>query len=115
MSSAPANKAPAGKAQRHSSVSTLRDMIIVAFYYRKMVAVVIGVGFAVAILAFLISPVRYTARLQLMLLAGSQTASMLGLSTGNLAIDTGRAANSEAELLRSRELLAQVVEKLGPA
>lgn len=113
MSSAPASKPAARKEQRHGSSATLRDMIIVALYYRKMVAAIIAAGFVLAILAFLITPVRHTARLQLMLLGGSQTASMLGLSTGNLAIDTGRAANSEAELLRSRELLSLVVEKLG--
>ena len=97
MSSAPASKPAARKEQRHGSSATLRDMIIVALYYRKMVAAIIAAGFVLAILAFLITPVRHTARLQLMLLGGSQTASMLGLSTGNLAIDTGRAANSEAE------------------
>ncbi len=89
-------------------------MIVVALYYRKMVLSIVGAGLLLAAAAYIVSPVRHTARMQLMLLAGSETASMLGLSTGNNAIDTTRAANSEAELLRSRELLAQVVEKLGP-
>jgi len=90
-------------------------MIVIALYYRKLVASIAAIGLVLAVFAFSVTPVRYTARLQMMLLGGTQTASLLGLATGNLANDTTRAANSEAELLRSRELLTKVVEQLGPA
>jgi len=105
----------AAAAPRKQSISTLRDFVIVAFYYRKMVAWILCVGFGLAVLAFIFSPVRFTAHLQLMLVGGAEAASAAGLSTGNTSTDTTRLTNSEAEFLHNRAFLSKVAEAVGPA
>lgn len=100
-------------AQRKPSISTLRDFVIVAFYYRKMVAIIVAVGFVLAVVAFIFSPVRFTAHLQLMLLAGSDSSANPGASASSA--DTTRLANSEAEFLHNRTFLTKVAEVVGPA
>ena len=95
---------------------TLRDLISVAFYLQRLVAAILLVSMAIAILAWYASPVRYTAKVQLLVLAGREQSSAQGLDApAILSIDGIRATNSEVEFLRDRSILRQMVETIGPA
>ncbi|HMA48459.1 MAG TPA: hypothetical protein VKP60_01835 [Magnetospirillaceae bacterium] len=104
----------AAPAARKQSISTLRDFVIVAFYYRKMVSMIVGAGFVLAVIVFIFSPVHFTAHLQLMVVGGAEAAQAAGISTGNTSTDTTRLANSEAEFLHNRAFLSTVAEAVGP-
>ena len=110
---APSDAKPQAAAPRKPSISTLRDFVIVAFYYRKMVGIIVAVGFVLAVITFIFSPVRFTAHLQLMLLTGAESSANPGAGTSSA--DTTRLANSEAEFLHNRTFLTKVAEVVGPA
>ncbi len=111
-----ADSAGGDAAARRPSKMTLRDFVIIAFYYRRMVASILVGALALAVLGWMVSPVRYTAQLQLMLLSGTDSANPLGGALpGGLSANPARDVSSEVEFLRNRSLLAEVAQKIGPA
>jgi succinoglycan biosynthesis transport protein ExoP len=104
-----------GEMPRQSAV-TLRDLVIVAFHYRKIVGAIMAASVVLALLAALFSPVHFTAELEMVLLPGSATGNPLGLALGGgLPSDVSRDANTVAESLRDRALLTKVAQAVGPA
>lgn len=106
---------PAAPGRAGGGKVTLRDLIIVVFYYRTMLMGIMAGALLCAIAAWTFSPARYTAQLQLLLLPGTDTANPL--NAGASALFGGNAArdvDSEIEFIRNRSLLAKVAEDVGP-
>jgi len=94
---------------------TLRDFIIVAFYNQRIIATVLVASLVLAAAAWIASPSRYTARLQLLVLVGREQSSSSGLNAPSVvSVDGVRATNSEVEFLRDRAVLRNVVTIVGP-
>ncbi len=106
----------AAAAAMPNQTTTLRDLIIVAFYHQRMIATVLLFGMVVAFVAWAASPVRYTAKVQLLVLFGREQSGAQGLDAPTIfSVDGIRVTNSEVEFLRDRNILRRMVEIIGPA
>lgn len=95
---------------------TLRDLVVVAFYHKRIIITVILLAVIAAAGVWSISPVRFLAKAQLLVLTGrdGSQAQALGGLTSLLSIDAGSATQSEAEFLRDRAVVRAMVEQIGP-
>jgi uncharacterized protein involved in exopolysaccharide biosynthesis len=94
--------------------TSLRDLVTSAFYYRKMVMAIVAVGLALGMIAWILSPVRFTSDLQLLLLPGSDSLNTLAAVANPFGGSIARDVSSEVEFLHNRTLLAKVAESIGP-
>jgi len=96
---------------------TLRDFLIIASYHQRLIVSVLLISIAVAVAGWMMSPVRYTAKSQLLVLFGREQSGAQGLSDipSVLSIDGVRATQSEVEFLRDRGVIRSMVEHVGVA
>jgi uncharacterized protein involved in exopolysaccharide biosynthesis len=109
-SDAPTAPAPS----RATKSASIRELVSAGFYYKWLVAAVFAVAVAIGIVGWVLSPIRFTAEVQLLLLPGSdsiKTAADLANPLGSMARDI----SSEVEFLRNRALFAKVAERIGPS
>ena len=94
---------------------TLRDVILVGFYHKRIILCVLAVSLGLSILAWALSPIHYTAQSQLLVLVDHDQSGIPGLAglQSILSADGGRATQSEAEFIRDRAIVTGMVEQLG--
>lgn len=104
----------AAAATRTSKSASIRELVSAGFYYKWLVIAVFAATVAIGVAGWVLSPIRFTAEVQLLLLPGSdsiKTAADLGNPLGSMARDI----SSEVEFLRNRSLFAKVAERIGPS
>ena len=107
-----ATEAPAGAANQSA---TLRELVTSAFYYKRLVGSVVAASFLIGIVLWVVSPIRFTSEVQLLLLPGSDSIkTMADLANPFGGGSMARDISSEVEFLRNRSLYARVAETIGP-
>ena len=94
-------------------VFSLRSLVEGCFRYPGRFAAVFSVVALLTVLAVLFLPRRYQATMQLVALGPSQYASAAGNSEPVIGPATASDVNSQASLLRSRDLLSQALDNSG--
>ena len=106
------NSAPAGK-----PAPALRDLGRIFYRHRRKMAVVFCSTLALGILVLVVYPRKYTSESRLFLRLGKESVTLDPTATTNdvVAVNESRESeiNSEVEILRSRAVLEDVVERLG--
>ena len=94
---------------------TLRDLLIVASYHRRVMIAVFLVTVVGACVAAWFSPIRYEAEARLLVLFNAEQSGNQDLveRPSILSIDGLRATESEVDILRSRTLIREMVRKVG--
>lgn len=121
--SAPAAVVNVGRGMRRSRkrqpvnpIPSPRDMLYVLFRHWVKAAVVAITIFALAFLAALLLPSKYTSEAQLLVRMGRESMPNSTVAGGPQAmplLDQATQVNSEAQIFRSREIVAATVRKLG--
>ncbi|MEN2976145.1 lipopolysaccharide biosynthesis protein [Tistrella bauzanensis] len=94
---------------------TLRDLLIVASYHRRIMIIVFLVTFAAACVAAWFSPIRYEAEARLLVLFNAEQSGNQDIveRPSILSIDGLRATESEVDILRGRTLIRDMVRAVG--
>lgn len=102
--------------QNVNPIPSPRDLLYVLFRHWVKAAVVAITIFCLAFLAALLLPSKYTSEAQLLVRLGREsmpTATVAGGPQAVPLLDQSTQVNSEAQIFRSREIVAATVRKLG--
>jgi uncharacterized protein involved in exopolysaccharide biosynthesis/Mrp family chromosome partitioning ATPase len=123
VSTAPAAMMNVGRGTRRprrrrnvNPIPSPRDMLYVLFRHWVKAAVVAITIFVLAFLAALLLPSKYTSEAQLLVRLGRESMPNSTVAGGPQAmplLDQATQVNSEAQIFRSREIVAATVRKLG--
>jgi polysaccharide biosynthesis protein PslE len=103
-------------AQAQSPLPSPRDLLYVLFRHRQRAMVVAITIFALTLIAAVVLPSQYTSEAQLLVRVGREslpTATVAGGPQMMSMPDRTTEVNSEAQIFRSREVVAATVKKLG--
>ena len=109
-----ARRAVGNRDQAQAGMS-LRDVILVGFYHKRIIIAVLLVSAVLSVLAWALSPIHYIAQSQLLVLVDHDQSGVPGLAglQSILSADGGRATQSEAEFIRDRAIVTGMVAQLG--
>ena len=87
-----------------ASTFSIRDIVVIAAYHWRLVVSVLLLAAAAGAAGWVMSPVLYTAKAQVLILPGRDATGAAGLlgGAGLLPVDAARATQAEVELLRDR-------------
>ncbi len=95
---------------------TLRDLLIMAFYHRRVIVLAALLVLALGAGAALFTRTQFTADSRLLVLVNREHTGGQDLTSvpGILSIDGLRSVEAEVEIIESREVVERVLETLGP-
>lgn len=99
-----------------ASTFSIRDIVVIAAYHWRLVVSVLLLAAAAGAAGWVMSPVLYTAKAQVLILPGRDATGAAGLlgGAGLLPVDAARATQAEVELLRDRGVVRTMVERVDP-
>jgi polysaccharide biosynthesis transport protein len=102
-------------ATRAAKSASIRDLVTAGFYYQRLVLAVLVAAMLIGVAGWFLSPIRFTAEVQLLLLPGSDSIKSATDLANPFGGSIARDVSSEVEFLRNRALFAKVAERIGPA
>lgn len=97
---------------------TLRDLLIQAFYNKRLIRNFLVAGVAIGLLAALFSHTQYTAQSLLLVFVGPESVAVQnpsGAGPAIVSVDGLKAVQSEIQILESDDVVRAAIRRVGPA